>query len=377
MNRSSQHVAVAGGGVAGSTAAILLQSAGARVDLFEARSVISGGSGIMLQANALRVLRAAGVLDDVLVAGFGFNSTGVRLPDATSQLVGEVNSSPDGQTPASIGIERTRLATILHRRAAEVGVQVQLGVEVTSVDSRAERADVSVRSRDGDDRRSFDLLVAADGLGSNIRKLMGIEATPRHLDLGVWRALTPRPSSVFRAEIINGGAAYFAGFAPTSLTQMYAWLVDDYVDRRALDPADQVPTVRSLAESYHGPWDDIRASLGPDTPISYTRYSELLVPAPWHRGRTVLIGDAAHACPPTLAQGAGMGLEDALVLADVIKAAGRVDDAVLSAFVARRLPRVRSVVEGSVQLAEWQLHGDRGEPGKLMGSIGAMLAQPA
>ncbi|MBW8486744.1 FAD-dependent monooxygenase [Actinomadura parmotrematis] len=68
---------------------------------------------------------------------------------------------------------------------------------------------------------------------------------------------------------------------------------------------------------------------------------------PWHRGRTVLIGDAAHACPPTIAQGAAMCLEDAAVLAELLT--GRTPDP-LAAFHARRLPRVRAVVEASIQL---------------------------
>jgi 2-polyprenyl-6-methoxyphenol hydroxylase-like FAD-dependent oxidoreductase len=59
----------------------------------------------------------------------------------------------------------------------------------------------------------------------------------------------------------------------------------------------------------------------------------------WHRGRVVLIGDAAHASPPTMAEGGCMAMEDTLVLADVLRAADTVEDA-LKAHVAKRRPRV-------------------------------------
>ena len=86
-------IAVAGGGCAGYTAAILLAAGGAHVELLEARSdadAATAGSGIMLQANALRVLRTAGVLPAVQAAGYGFDSTGIRLPDPTGRLVAEM-----------------------------------------------------------------------------------------------------------------------------------------------------------------------------------------------------------------------------------------------------------------------------------------------
>ena len=102
----------------------------------------------------------------------------------------------------------------------------------------------------------------------------------------------------------------------------------------------------------------------------------MVVPAPWHRGRVVLIGDAVHVCPPTMAQGAAQSLEDAAVLAEVL-AGGQVADGDLAAFAERRLRRVRPVVEGSVRMAEWQLAHESGDVGGLMRATSRMLAGPA
>ncbi|GAA1822475.1 FAD-dependent monooxygenase [Actinomadura chokoriensis] len=90
----------------------------------------------------------------------------------------------------------------------------------------------------------------------------------------------------------------------------------------------------------------------------------------------MLVGDAAHACPPTLAQGAAQCLEDASVLAELLLAAGAVDQALFDAFMDRRFARAKAVVEASVQLGEWQLDPSPGAdvPG-LMGRIAAMAAE--
>ena len=91
----------------------------------------------------------------------------------------------------------------------------------------------------------------------------------------------------------------------------------------------------------------------------------------------VLVGDAAHTCPPTLAQGAAQALEDASVLAEVLLAADRLDDRVWEQFHARRVDRARTVVEASLQLGRWLLDGERGDVPGLMGRTAAMLRDPA
>ncbi len=91
----------------------------------------------------------------------------------------------------------------------------------------------------------------------------------------------------------------------------------------------------------------------------------------------MLIGDAVHTCPPTLAQGAALGLEDASVLAEVLTGADDLDDDLLAGFAARRLPRVREVVEASLQLARWQLAHEQGDVPALMGRIAQLTSAPA
>lgn len=89
----------------------------------------------------------------------------------------------------------------------------------------------------------------------------------------------------------------------------------------------------------------------------------------------MFIGDAVHTCPPTLAQGAALALEDAAVLAEMLTSAAAVDDDLLTRFAERRLPRAAAVVEASVQLARWQIDGVQGDVPELMGRIAAMTSE--
>ena len=157
--------------------------------------------------------------------------------------------------------------------------------------------------------------------------MIGIADEPRPTGMGIFRAFGPRPASVTRTDLYYGGPAYIAGYCPTSENTLYAYMVEDARDRSALTPAERLAAMRALAAAYHGPWDDIRAALTDPRTVSYTLFEELVVPAPWNRGRVVLIGDAAHACPPTLAQGGAQALEDAAVLTELLLSRTALDDA--------------------------------------------------
>lgn len=134
--------------------------------------------------------------------------------------------------------------------------------------------------------------------------------------------------------------------------------------------------MRRLTSAYGGFWPEITATITDPGQVNYTWFDRMLVEGSWHRGRIVLIGDAAHCCPPTLAQGAALSLEDAWVLAEMLTEAGAWDDALLQAYYERRISRVRPVVEASVQIGQWQLDGvrDADVPG-LMGCTMTMLRE--
>jgi 2-polyprenyl-6-methoxyphenol hydroxylase-like FAD-dependent oxidoreductase len=154
-------------------------------------------------------------------------------------------------------------------------------------------------------------------------------------------------------------------------------LIEDAQDRTGLSPAVALEVMRGHAAAYHGPWDEIRATLTDPSKVNYTWFEAHVVDQPWHRGRVVLIGDAAHTCPPTLAQGAAQALEDAAVLAELLVAAGDVTDELWTAFTERRFARAKTVVDASVQLGQWLLDHEQGDLPGLIGRVSQLVSQPA
>lgn len=368
---------VIGGGAAGTAAAILLAEQGVAVELIECASDVTAlGSGITLQGNALRVLRRLGVWPAVQRLGHEFSTVGLRAPDAGGTLLAEITDARTGgpDLPATVGMYRPDLARVLTARAGELGVGLRFATRCSGLEQDADGVDV--RFDDGS-RGRYDLVVGADGVRSATRRMVGIELEPRPTGMGIWRMFAPRPPSVTRTDLYYGGPAHIAGYCPTGPDTLYAYLVEDAQDRTGLTPDEKLAAVRELAAHYHGPWDEIRPKLTDPGRINYTWFETHLLDGPWHRGRVVLIGDAVHVCPPTLAQGAALALEDAAVLAELLDAAERVDEDLWTAFTARRLERARAVVNASVQLGQWLLDGEESDVPGLMSEVTRVVGEPA
>lgn len=368
------NVLVVGSGLAGTATAIRLAARGVAVDLVEVNpDATTLGSGITLQGNALRELRSLGVWDQVREKGYAFDVTGLRAPDPAGTMVAEILDARTGgpDLPAVLGMPRPDLARILVGRAAEAGAKIRFGTTFTELAQDA--AGVDVTFTDGATAR-YDLVVGADGVRSHTRRALGIDLVTRPVGMGIWRAFGPRPASVTRTDLYYGGPSYIAGYCPTGADSLYAYIVEPVQDRGGLSPVEQLATMKRLSEAYHGPWDEIRETLDR---IKYHRFETHLLPGPWNRGRVVLIGDAAHTCPPTLAQGGAQALEDAAVLAELLLTHDTLDQRLWDAFTARRYPRAKAVVDASNQLAQWLLDHEQGDVPSLVRRIAALVSRPA
>jgi 2-polyprenyl-6-methoxyphenol hydroxylase-like FAD-dependent oxidoreductase len=370
-------VLIVGAGAAGTAAAILLARAGVSVELVDSTPDIRAlGSGITLQGNALRVLRELGVWDQVLKHGYAFDTLGLRAPDPAGSLIAELQDVRTGgpDLPATVGMYRPTLATVLVEQAKATGAKVRFGTTYT--DFVQDDSGVDVTFTDGSAGR-YDLVIAADGVRSPTRKALGIKLETKPIGMGIWRVFAPRPASVTRTDLIYGGQSYIAGYCPTGEDNLYAYIVEKAQDRSGMTPVEQLATMRGLSEAYHGPWDDIRTRMSDPDRIHYTWFESHLLEAPWNRGRVVLIGDAAHTCPPTVAQGAAQAFEDASVLSELLIDSVSLDDELWDAFHERRAERARTVVEASLQLCEWLIDGVRGDVPGLMARVAHLLANPA
>ncbi len=348
---SVSSVLVVGGGITGSMLAIALARRGVSVDLAEISPRWHGvGHGITVQGNLLAALGKVGVLGAVLDRGVPFNQLRMRQADGT--LIAEVPTPRTGgpALPATLGALRSDLQAVLCECVYAAGVTVRLGLSARAIAQDSQRAHVEFT--DGSTGR-YDLVVGADGIRSAVRAMLGITTAPQPSGLSIWRVVAGRPAEVDCAELYYGGPRYKAGYSPISAGQCYAYLLD--VDA-ALGDFGAEPAWRLMYErsaGYGGTWGKIRETIGPDSNVSHTRVEWLLLDEPWHRGRVIVIGDAAHACPPLIAQGAAMCAEDAVVLAELVTGDLPVEQA-LPAFTARRMPRVKTVVRNSMQLVRWE-----------------------
>jgi 2-polyprenyl-6-methoxyphenol hydroxylase-like FAD-dependent oxidoreductase len=349
---SVSSVLVVGGGITGSVLALALAQREVRVDLAEISPQWHGvGHGITVQGNLLAALGKVGVLDEVLSRGVPFNQLRMRQADGT--LIAEVPTPHTGgeALPATMGALRSDLQSVLCDHVYAAGVNVRLGLSVRAIAQDSQRA--YVEFTDGSSGR-YDLVVGADGIRSTVRAMLGITTTPQPSGMSIWRAVADRPAEMDCAEVYYNGPRYKAGYSPISVGQCYAYLLD--VDGALADFGGQPPwqLMYERSAGYGGTWGTIRESIGTDSNVSHTRIEWLLVDRPWHRGRAIVIGDAAHACPPLIAQGAAMCAEDAVVLAELVAGDLPLEQA-LPAFMARRMPRVELVVKNSMQLVRWEM----------------------
>jgi 2-polyprenyl-6-methoxyphenol hydroxylase-like FAD-dependent oxidoreductase len=372
---SVSRVLVVGGGITGGVLALALARRGVAVELAEIRPGWTAlGHGITLQGNALAAFREVGVYDAIAARGVAFDR--LRMRRADGSLLVEVPTPHTGgpDLPPTVGSLRSSVHDALADAVRAHGVALRLGTTVESFDDDGQR--VAVTFTDGSEGE-YDLVVGADGIRSQMRRMLGIVTEPRSVGMTIWRVLAERPAAMDCAEVYYGGPRYKAGYSPISADQCYAYVLDEDVDTFSFDkPLGAV--LRERSEGYGGIWGEIRGRINDETEVNHTRIEALLVADPWYRGRVIVIGDAAHACPPLIAQGAAMCAEDAIVLAELVTGDTELEDA-LKQFMARRLPRVRAVVENSMLLVDWEIHPDTpgADPARIMSSTLSLLTEPA
>ena len=369
-----EKVLVVGGGVGGMSAALALARRGVEVELADADPQWRAyGTGISVTGLSLRAFDDLGILDEVRQKGFV--GAGIRLRGIDGSVIMESPVPPTDSPPIarSGGIMRPELHKIMSRRVREAGVRVTLGAEITQMTQ--DESGVHVVLPAGREER-FDLVVAADGIFSKTRQVLFPDAPPpRFTGQGCWRIIADRPAEVDRAEMWLGGPVKL-GFNPVSADKMYAFILEHVPDNPRFAPDEQLQRVAELLSPYGGYVESVRQNLGVESLVNYRPLECLMLPAPWHLGRIVLIGDAVHATTPHLASGAGLSVEDGLVLAEELALHDHLDEA-LAAFTARRYERARMVVENSVRIGEIEMAGgDQRDANAMLGDTMHKLQQP-
>jgi 2-polyprenyl-6-methoxyphenol hydroxylase-like FAD-dependent oxidoreductase len=371
-----QRVLIVGGGITGGVLALALRQRDVEVVLVDLRESLGGvGHGITLQGNALKAFQSVGIYDRLAERGFPFSH--LRLRTADGHVIAEIPTPPMGgpDLPGTMGAVRGDIADILADEVVKSGVDVRLGTTITAIDDHGDS--VTATLSDGT-TETVDLLVGADGIRSKVRSMIGIETEPHPVGMGIWRTVAKRPAEMDCSELYYGGPKYKAGYTPISEDLCYAFLLEENLDRSFIGEGPNGALLKERGQGYGGTWGAVRDSLADDAVVNYQWIEAICVDSPWHRGRSIIIGDAAHACPPLIAQGAAMCAEDAVVLAEMLTSGDKVDE-VLPAFMARRYPRVKMVLDNSLTLAQWEIHPETegADPGRIMGQTLHALVEPA
>ncbi|SEJ51900.1 MULTISPECIES: FAD-dependent oxidoreductase [unclassified Variovorax] len=344
-------VLIVGAGIAGCSAAIALADKGFRVTLVEKQAEWRfQSSGIFIYGNGLEALRRVGVLPRILEAGFAIeDGRNVYLDHHGAPIVDVFYPRSSGGAAPIVGIKRAEMHRILAARLEALGIEIRLATTVAALDAPAGGAHASVVFCDGTGQR-FDLVVGADGIRSQLREAVCGPVVPRHTGFGVWRSVHERPRTL-DAKIMLMGIGKRLGIMPISDDRLYIFgTVSEPADRWY--PKETWPgQMRERFAEFGGPARQFLDQLGADSEVLYTAVEEVQAPLPWHAGRVLLIGDAAHASTPFMGQGGAMAVEDAVVLAEML-AHGGISAATLRAFGERRFPMCRFVQDASRKVGE-------------------------
>lgn len=365
-------VLVVGGGIGGLCAAIALRRKGIAVDLIELKAEWTVyGVGIIQQSNVVREMAKLGVLDGYLDAAYAFEDVAIYGPGGQllARIPGQRLAGPE--YPANVGISRLALHNVLSETAMELGAAVRLGL---SVETLTEQGDsVSVLFTDGS-TGDYDLVVGADGLYSKVRSLVfGDTYTPRFTGQAVWRYNFPRAPHIDHLANFQSAEGN-AGLVPLAGDLMYLFLTSHEPENPWMDSATLAEKMRDRMQGFTGLIGELREQITDSSQVVYKPMEVVFVNEPWHRGRVLIIGDAAHATTPHLGQGAGMAIEDAVVLSEELTAGGSVEEQ-LQRFMQRRFERCKYISESSVLAGDKEMQHDR--EFDRIGLVKQMLARTA
>ena len=316
-------VLIVGAGIAGLTLAASLERFGVVPAVAEISDAsLSRGLALMLTGNAALALRRVRLDRAVIERGVVLEriiQSGL-WPDA---LEDDHDLRPSSARHAPyVGITRDGVMSAL---TSTMRARIRHATTIASVSGSVEQPEVIFS--DGT-RGQFDLVVGADGINSAVRRLIHPEIVPVYRSFCAWRTVIERADlgPVFRFSSAGGR---LLGTFPVGPNLMYAFLLAHCAEIPVLSRAAHLSGFKELAAQFPGETSALIGQQQNPARVIFVPVQEVQTPSYSH-GRVVVIGDAAHAFPPLLAQGAAMAIEDAVALAESIGSISDLDEALRS-----------------------------------------------
>lgn len=341
---------VIGGGIGGLSLARELALRGLPATVLERAAQLNPvGAGIIMNPNAMRVLERNGLAEAVRADAWPYLAR--ETCDRRGALLATRDYRPlydAGRLARGALVHRAHLLGVLHDGVPPGSVH--FGVTVERIALRPDGVRVET-GRHG--AFEADVLVGADGIRSQVRRETFGELVPRYQGYRSHRMVVDNAAGV-RCFTEFLGRGQRIGLVPISERRLYVWTTFNS-PRGEAPRLDDVGRFRALfAQFTDGRVREALAQVRSPEEIITTEIEELELDG-WVRGRAALLGDAAHAMTPNIGQGAGMAMEDAAVLAEALQSAANSTqgiDAALQGYVARRVPRVATVVRISREVGE-------------------------
>ncbi len=320
----ARHIAIAGGGIAGLTAALALVRRGFAVTILEQADALEElGAGLQVSPNAWHVLDGLGLAAPLTAASAAPEAVRIRSGrDGTTLTRMPLGRQAESRWGAPYRvIHRADLQSILAEAVTEAGAELRLGSRIAELSCAPTAVEVTL---DDGHRMGFDALVGADGLRSRVRELIIGAGAPRLSGKVAWRTtlaardlgieLDPGETGLWLGRdshlvhyAVRGGEELNIIAVVTSDWQAPGWSAPG-------EPAE----IEAAFKAWPGPARELVGA-----PRSWRRWALADRPPDrrWGDGPVTLVGDAAHPMLPFLAQGAAMGIEDGFVLAACLRGA--------------------------------------------------------
>jgi FAD-dependent urate hydroxylase len=278
-------------------------------------------------------LRALGL--EAAVAERGSLITHQRLCDHRGRLLADIDlGALWGDVGPCLALHRADLHEVLASHGDPVPSRMGL-----SVQRLCQRADtVTVEFGDGN-TDSYDLVIGADGIHSTVRQLAIGACAVQPVGRLAWRFVTQCPPGLTTWTLLLGRDVTFLA-VPIGRGHVYCEAPTE--PTRQLQGDDLKGRLAELLTGFAAPVPAVLDTLRPDGAVHVAPIEEVTLNE-WSRGSVLLVGDAAHATSPNMAEGAAMALEDGVVLAECLASGCGIAQAV-ARFQARRRPRTQRVL---------------------------------
>lgn len=323
-------ILIVGGGIAGLTMARALEKKGFSPDLIERKAdAPQGGTGLYLPGNAARALQDLGLLESI--AAIAMPITTQRILDSRGKPL-SVTQTADVWSACGpcLALPRAALHTALRDSLRDT--DLRFGTSITWIE-QLDRKSLATFS-DGT-TAEYDLVIGADGINSVVRQSLFPHVRPSYTGNVCWRFITRDIVGIDDWTVMLGDGMSLLAI-PINADRLYVYADMAVSEQAAQRNLTDLPP--RLLTAFSSPLSPLITHMPTDAQVHFSRIEQVVMDD-WVKGQVVLIGDAAHASSPSMAEGAAMAMEDALVLAETLNATADISDA-LAGYMRRRKPRV-------------------------------------